>query len=65
MLGKITMKRVLLILIILVFFNSCKAKYHMPNDTYKYNGYVKKWYSQEKRGIIKSIHHPRWANNKR
>lgn len=35
----------------------------MPNDTFKRNGDLYKWYEHQKRGIIKTVHHPRWANN--
>lgn len=44
-------------------FGSCRSIYQMPNDMFKGNGYEPKWYEHQKRGIIKTVHHPRWANN--
>ncbi len=60
------MKKILLLIIIVSLFASCRSSYKMPNDTYKRNGYQGKWYEQQPyktRGINKTIHRPRWANN--
>lgn len=58
------MKKILLIIIIVLAFVSCRSKYYMPNDTFKRNSnYQDKWYSTHNRRIIKTAHHPRWENN--
>lgn len=58
------MKKILLTIIVILVLGSCRSsRYNMPNDTFKRNGDSYKWYDHQKRGIIKTVHHPRWANN--
>jgi len=65
MLDKIAIRKILLAMIVLLVLGSCRSTYQMPNDTFKHNGGEYKWYQHQERGIIKTVHHPRWANNKR
>ena len=65
MLDKIDIRKILLTIIVLLVLGSCRSAYQMPNDTFKRNGDEYKWYKHQKRGIIKTVHHPRWVNNKR
>jgi len=61
------MKKILLTIIIILLLGSCRSsRYNMPNDTYKRRGDQGKWYKQQPykiRGINKTTHRPRWANN--